>query len=153
MSFKYKGREKEYKHEWYLQNKSGILKRIRSNSVKFTGCISGSMFWETRILKTGETENTIRDWPSWRRGRGEHITQRHAKQRYGLALKQYQTMTKACEVCKSTNSTKRIGIDHDHVTGRVRGALCVRCNSVLGFVHDDVQILKDLTDYLQRNGN
>jgi hypothetical protein len=39
-------------------------------------------------------------------------------------------------------------VDHCHVTGRVRGVLCSRCNTILGFADDDPLILKAAEEYL-----
>lgn len=50
-----------------------------------------------------------------------------------------------CAVC---SSTERLVIDHCHETGRVRGVLCGKCNSALGFVDDSTERLGDLIDYL-----
>jgi hypothetical protein len=36
-----------------------------------------------------------------------------------------------CALCETTPKTRRLHIDHDHATGRVRGLLCFRCNNAL----------------------
>lgn len=59
---------------------------------------------------------------------------------------------KACEICNE--SDVRICFDHCHKTGLFRGWLCVRCNSALGLVKDDIKLLMRLAAYLnqQRKG-
>lgn len=53
----------------------------------------------------------------------------------------------SCEVCGSTNT---VCVDHCHMTETVRGFLCRRCNSTLGFVQDDPNLLEQLAKYLRR---
>lgn len=55
----------------------------------------------------------------------------------------------ACEVC---GSQKRLSIDHDHVTGKVRGLLCINCNVALGQINDDVPRMLSLAEYILRSG-
>lgn len=50
--------------------------------------------------------------------------------------------------CACCDETKSLCADHDHATGQVRGALCHRCNRVLGQVKDDPEHLRRLADYL-----
>ena len=58
-----------------------------------------------------------------------------------------------CAVCgiQFSDKSKR-SLDHCHETGKVRGFLCRRCNSVLGFVNDDQAILGKLAKYLGKHG-
>lgn len=40
---------------------------------------------------------------------------------------------------------------HEHVTGKFRGWLCRRCNTVLGMIEDDTNLLEMLIAYLDKN--
>jgi hypothetical protein len=53
-----------------------------------------------------------------------------------------------CDVCG--NRTKRMAIDHDHVSGAVRGILCKDCNLVLGWMDDDPERFDALAAYLRK---
>jgi hypothetical protein len=49
---------------------------------------------------------------------------------------EYETMFAAqggvCLLCGKRQRKQRLTRDHDHLTGRVRGLLCLRCNRNLG---------------------
>ncbi len=45
-------------------------------------------------------------------------------------------------------SAARLHVDHDHKTNRYRGLLCQKCNSALGLVDDNVEVLMALAAYL-----
>lgn len=51
-----------------------------------------------------------------------------------------------CEVCSSAG---RIVFDHCHNSGKFRGWLCDKCNSVIGYVNDDPTLLEKLAVYLR----
>jgi hypothetical protein len=76
---------------------------------------------------------------------------RERARRYGLSLADYRTLQEkqghACAICRKV--TRDLCIDHCHVTGRVRGLLCRRCNSALGFYADDQCLLRAALAYLQ----
>jgi hypothetical protein len=36
-----------------------------------------------------------------------------------------------CAICPNTPKSRRLHIDHDHKTGKVRGLLCFPCNRLL----------------------
>lgn len=51
-----------------------------------------------------------------------------------------------CVLCKKQ---KRLLIDHNHETGKVRGYLCPQCNAAIGFFNDDVRMLQRAIAYLR----
>lgn len=70
---------------------------------------------------------------------------RHYLIRYGITSEQYNEMLSLqnglCALCKQkeyvrstdgTGSSKRLAVDHDHNTGKIRGLLCHSCNVALG---------------------
>ncbi len=66
----------------------------------------------------------------------------------------YEEQGGVCKICKkegflsSAKHKKKLAVDHDHETGRVRGLLCHNCNRGLGLFQDDPEILKNAIEYL-----
>ena len=56
-----------------------------------------------------------------------------------------KTTTDECVIC---GSKERLVVDHDHVTGKVRGMLCNHCNRGLGHFRDDPMLLEFAAQYL-----
>lgn len=56
-----------------------------------------------------------------------------------------------CALCRRPPAKKLLAVDHDHRTGRIRGLLCVQCNTGLGKLGDTVEALERALAYLQRN--
>lgn len=79
------------------------------------------------------------------------------RRNYGITLEDYDNMLEeqggTCMTCSSTPESQRYGnlyVDHDHNTGQVRGLLCHHCNTALGLVDDNIDILLNLVKYLSR---
>lgn len=63
------------------------------------------------------------------------------KYKHGLTLEQYDQMFEQqdglCAVCRNINGDgRRLAIDHNHQTGKIRGLLCFRCNTWLGILEN-----------------
>jgi hypothetical protein len=88
------------------------------------------------------------------------IRRRTLLRTYDLTEFEYQELLKVqnyrCAIC-STNSpggrTKRFVIDHDHLTGRVRGLLCDCCNRGIGFFEDNPELLQLAGKYLTQGSS
>jgi hypothetical protein len=79
------------------------------------------------------------------------------KREYNISTEEYDTMLLEqgyrCSICKSESpglNRKHFSVDHNHITGKVRGLLCHRCNTALGGFLDDIFILEEALTYLKR---
>lgn len=76
------------------------------------------------------------------------------RSRYGITLEDRERMLEAqsyaCAMCGAALvGGRQTHVDHCHVSGVVRGILCLRCNTVLGFV-EDAALMALATGYLAR---
>ena len=64
-----------------------------------------------------------------------------------------------CAICgRKPSPVRRLHVDHEHSSGRIRGLLCAACNPALGLFRDSEELLiKAITylraDYAGRNMN
>jgi hypothetical protein len=79
------------------------------------------------------------------------------KKQYGITLDEYNEMWASqkgcCAICgthqNEKNDGKSLAVDHNHETGEVRGLLCVNCNTAIGQLKDDPELLLKAVDYLR----
>ena len=54
-----------------------------------------------------------------------------------------------CAICSDPPENDRhLCVDHNHVSGDVRGLLCDRCNTILGYCNDCTTVLQEAVKYL-----
>lgn len=77
-------------------------------------------------------------------------------EKYGLTQASFAQLLEeqggCCACCGATQANKkwsRLCIDHDHVTGKVRGLLCGNCNAGIGLFSNDPDALERAADYLR----
>ena len=92
----------------------------------------------------------------WALDNKEHVASYYLNRKFGITLEQYnELLTKQdfkCAICGSHISEfkKRLHVDHCHSTGEIRGLLCFCCNSLLGHAKDDIIILEQAINYLNK---
>jgi hypothetical protein len=76
------------------------------------------------------------------------------KRRYDLTLQQYnellQVQNGVCAICGEKPGRKKLFVDLDHKTNKIRGLLCRSCNTGLGCFQDDINLLLKSTKYLRK---
>lgn len=56
-----------------------------------------------------------------------------------------------CRICNS--ETSKWVLDHCHASSKFRGYICTSCNSGIGLLHDDLDILQRAMDYLRETND
>lgn len=83
---------------------------------------------------------------------------------FGITQKQFDEMLESqggvCAICGKQervytpglviNETRRMCIDHDHKTGKIRGILCYACNVSIGRFDDNPETLRRAAEYLEK---
>ena len=81
----------------------------------------------------------------------------YIKKFHGISLEERQDIGDRqdwkCAACGDEMWAKNGGVkgelDHDHITGKIRGLLCFHCNTALGLLKDDPSRILALLDYLK----
>lgn len=73
------------------------------------------------------------------------------RRKYGLSFEDYKALSAlqgdCCAICKKP---EKLVVDHDHITGKVRGLICDTHNKGLGFFHDSPDDLELAAAYLRK---
>jgi hypothetical protein len=74
--------------------------------------------------------------------------------RYGITANDYKQLLEkqasVCKICQKPCSSRQfLSVDHCHKTGKVRGLLCVKCNTALGMLDDNIQHFETAIKYLK----
>lgn len=79
----------------------------------------------------------------------------HLNTKYGISIEQKEQMmikqNNNCSICKNKfKNSKDCNVDHNHKTGEIRGLLCYRCNTGIGYFKENVIILQEAIKYLTK---
>ena len=141
---KNKLREQERKKNWYEKNRVEITKR------------RAAYFQLNKAAIVLHNKAYQKERPLMRR-------KHELKYNYGLTPEVYSQMLQeqnnGCKICGLVFALEYKGVkkdrphvDHDHASNLIRGILCHSCNLALGFVKDNVDLLKKMMDYLKEGG-
>ena len=87
---------------------------------------------------------------AYRRAHLRHVWNYQLWYRHGLTVPEYRALHQkqhgCCAICGK--KPRHLVVDHNHITGKVRGLLCHHCNSLLGFASDSTASLKAAIRYL-----
>lgn len=79
---------------------------------------------------------------------------RHLQRKFGLGLTDYNNMLQSqngvCAICFNPPTYRRLDVDHDHITGAIRGLLCSWCNKQIVAQRNTIEILESAIKYLKK---
>ncbi len=132
-----------YSREWHHKNRERVLatqKRYREKNPE----MKKKQLAQWRATPSGKVS----------------VRKEYLKRVFGLSLADYITMAVkqggVCLICAQVETrkdrsgkVKPLSVDHDHLTGKVRGLLCDACNNAIGNLRDDPQIARAVARYLE----
>ena len=142
--------KRQYFRDYYLKNNERVRQYRKINREKINE--------RSRKWAKSNNEKCKKSVYRWRDNNPARLhkidTRTHLKKRYGITPEDYAKMLSnqsgGCEICgkPSTNYKRRLHVDHDHLTGNLRGLLCVKCNLGIGYFNDSVGLLDNAKEYL-----
>lgn len=75
------------------------------------------------------------------------------KRRYNISSEDYNKMVveqnNKCAICGQTpEDKKKLFVDHNHTTGKIRALLCHHCNTGIGYFKENPLYLQSAMNYL-----
>ena len=141
---KYNAKQLEYYHKHRKQC------RIKQNAYRQSHKKQCREYDKKRYLKF--RKERLAKSKEYRYKHPKKVRNTRLKTRYGITLKDYyklkRNQSNKCAICGQRK--KKLVIDHCHITGKVRGLLCVKCNTYLGYIQEDISALKAAVKYLQK---
>ena len=74
---------------------------------------------------------------------------------YGISLEDYRNLlseqNNSCKICERPQSMfkRKFAVDHCHTTGKVRGLLCMNCNTSLGLMKENPNAVENMRNYIE----
>jgi hypothetical protein len=112
--------------------------------------------WHRKYNQSPERQEAHRD-----RQRRRYHEKQEKETRYQRRLRRLYNLTQAeydaklaeqngvCAVCgQECKSGRTLAVDHCHVTGEVRGLLCMNCNRAIGWLKDDPKLIQAALEYI-----
>lgn len=124
---------------------------------------SGKMPYKDPKKRYEASLKSIAKKPEHYRAKGVEADRRRSKRgyflkrRYNITKEDYERMLESqgsvCKICgkpprNTSQQTAVLHVDHNHTTGKVRGLLCGKCNTGLGFIEQE-ELLKAAKAYLE----
>lgn len=133
---------KAVKQAWYKKNQEKILARYAT--------------------KREERRKTTAEWDVQHPDQKKlNIRKSRLRRFYGLTLQDYDGLKSQqdnrCAICgvipdgNAAKSYDGFHVDHNHVTGRVRGLLCGNCNTGIGMLKESEVVLQSAIQYLRHH--
>lgn len=94
---------------------------------------------------------------NWRNNNKDKFRNCQLVRKFGISIDDYNDMLKEqnyrCKICNTHEDelTLKLAVDHNHLTGKVRGLLCGNCNVAIGMLKDSEILLLKAIFYLKEN--
>ena len=129
--------------------KCGLMARCRQCNREY------QRLYRDRPGKRKLAQKRTREWCEANPVKKKEMDRRaNLRYKYDLSLVGYDYIWDqqggVCKTCgNASDDGRRLAVDHDHKTGKVRGLLCRTCNLAVGFLKDDIDLVAKVLSYLK----
>jgi hypothetical protein len=146
----WKDKVKEYKRAYYLTHKDKISIQSKANYIAHRQ----ERLAHVKTYRDAHREETLARHKAYYHAHREERSSSELILNYGISKADRDMLLFAqngtCAICGKDNWGKNSPhVDHDHVTGKIRGILCARCNVALGMIGDDPKVAQSIITYLE----
>jgi hypothetical protein len=143
-------KRREIQREWYRKHAEQVCLRKKEYYLRTKGSKP-----KARIDKKVASKRT-RDYRINHPEKVDEYERKHKlKSIYGITLEDYKNILNKqngkCAICGEPSINKRFSVDHNHTTGKVRGLLCNNCNTGIGLLKENLEIIQRALLYLKNN--
>lgn len=140
---------------WYFKNRRRVLRRAHKyyRAHKAERRAYAKKWFEANKEKMLELNR------AWRKANKKRCSRNHKysliRRKYGLDKQAYWALKRSNNFkCYNPfcSTKKNLRVDHDHKTGKVRGMLCIGCNTALGSLKENIKTIVGLKAYIQKYG-
>ena len=94
--------------------------------------------------------------PVWLKKQKDRAFKSRLHHYFDITIDEYDNMIElqngVCAICGQIETNgRRLSVDHNHGTGKIRELLCRKCNTGLGQFNDDAKLLKIAIQYLKKH--
>jgi hypothetical protein len=97
---------------------------------------------------------------NWRIKNADKLRWYEVSRKFGISQAEYSDLYESqngvCAICRNPETATRNGVvralavDHCHSSGRIRGLLCSNCNTGIGKLKDDPNVIRRAAEYLDK---
>ncbi len=134
----HKEERKEYEKQWRIKNKKKVKKHKKEYNEKHKNQRKEYLNKNKEKIKIVK-----RKYDKLVRFKNHNITE----EQY---IEIFNKQKGRCNICgKHQDELKTaLHIDHNHLTGKIRGLLCMKCNRGIGYLNDNIDLLLKAIDHL-----
>jgi len=115
---------------------------------------------EKHEIKRNERIARLKAAGVWR----DNVASRTLKHAYGITLEEYEVLFSkqngVCAICseaekvvdQKTETIRRLAVDHCHQSKKIRGLLCQACNTAIGKLRDNPELMERAAMYVRNEG-
>lgn len=160
---KWRDSHPDKEHEMQRRYRERNAEKVKETKRRFRERHRERLLEESRLAYASNPDRARKTSRDWYAANKERVRESVRSRKYGIAPEEIAEMRVRqggrCAACglhegelppTHDRAPKTLDVDHDHVTGAVRGLLCHGCNLALGNAGESPERLRLLADYIER---